>query len=94
MSGGRWSSGRRGRLKGGRRLANQDRDRVLELGPLHGDVGGLHPGRIELRLGLRHVRLRRPPALETSRRERSAPSKAFTVSSSSCCCASAARSSK
>ena len=42
---------------------------MLELGPLHGDVGGLGPRGVELRLGLGDVGPRRRPALEARRGE-------------------------
>jgi hypothetical protein len=42
---------------------------VLELRALHRDVRGLRPRRVELRLRLRHVRLRRGTALVAIVRE-------------------------
>ena len=37
---------------------------MFELRPLHADIGGLHPGGIELRLGLGDIGLGGSPALE------------------------------
>jgi hypothetical protein len=51
------------------RGADQRRDRVLELRPLHPDVGGLRSRGVELSLGLGDVGLRGRAALEAVRRE-------------------------
>ncbi len=59
----------RGQPERRRRAADQRRDRVLELRPLHHDVGGLRARGVELRLGLGDVGLRRRAALEAVRRE-------------------------
>ena len=55
MAGGPTSAGSGVQGEIGRRLADEDRDRVLELGPRDAEVGRLGARRLELRLGLRHV---------------------------------------
>ncbi len=60
----------RGQAEGRGRLTDQRRDGVLELRPLHRDVGGLRPRRIELRLRLSDVGLRGRATLEAVDRER------------------------